>query len=50
MDDVTEQRLTSYAEWTTREHRNMEWAEVFDLLDSVNRLGNIDPCQNERNV
>jgi hypothetical protein len=35
MDDVTEQRLTSHAAWIAREHRNMEWAEVFDLLDGI---------------
>jgi hypothetical protein len=35
MDDVTEQRLSTHAEWIAREHRNMEWAEVFDLLDGI---------------
>jgi hypothetical protein len=35
MDDVTEQRLTNHAAWVVREHRNMEWAEVFDLLDGI---------------
>jgi hypothetical protein len=35
MNDVTEQRLRNHAAWIAREHRNMEWAEVFDLLDKV---------------
>jgi hypothetical protein len=35
MDDVIEQRLTNHAAWIAREHRNMEWAEVFDLLDRI---------------
>jgi hypothetical protein len=35
MDDVTEQHLTNCAAWIAREHRNMEWAEVFDLLDRI---------------
>jgi hypothetical protein len=35
MDDMTEQRLRNYAAWIAREHRNMEWAEVFDLLDRI---------------
>ena len=35
MDDVTEQRLRNDAAWMAREHRSMEWAEVFDLLDRI---------------
>jgi hypothetical protein len=35
MDDVIEQRLTNHAAWIAREHRNMEWAELFDLLDRI---------------
>jgi hypothetical protein len=35
MDDVTEQRSSNHAAWIAREHRNMEWAEVFDLLDRI---------------
>lgn len=35
MDDVTEQRLTTHAAWIAREHRNMEWGDIFDLLDRI---------------
>ena len=35
MDDMTEQRLSNHAAWIAREHRTMEWAEVFELLDRI---------------